>query len=203
MRRWQPALAALSMLAAAAPAYAVAPADDAFARFAAGDSGVDPVALRLANRARLGGTLPEWAAAAEAQRLVDSAPARALALAEAHLATDPLNLNALDLAEQALVALGRPAEAARRHAQILLLLRGITGGRDAASREQAWLALSPAEKDTTLALLGFRVIGETSLREGRRTYAMVTATHADSGRTVTLWIAVDDPAPPAQDTPRP
>lgn len=190
-------LAAAPLLVAAAPIEDPARFRADLARFEQRDSAADTQSLRQANRMRLGGTLPEWTASAEALAALESTPARALALAETQLAIDPLNLNALYVAEQALTSLGRDPEAARRHAEIVALLKSITGGRDGASRETAWTVVSPAEKDTALALLGMKVTGETTLRDGPHRWSVVQATQTEANQPLTLWIALDDPATPA------
>ncbi len=191
------------MVLLATPLIIAAPAmaQDAFqaglARFEQGDANLDARALRWQNRARLGGTVPEWDQAQAAWATIERDPARSLAMAQAQRAIDPLNLNALYLEEQALPRLGRADEARLRHAQILILLRGITGGQDGATRERAWNVVSAAEKDTALALLGFAVTKETTLRESGHAYAVITATPPMGGPAMTIWIGVDAlvPAP--------
>lgn len=185
-------LTGLAPAALAAPAYDAGAFQTDLARFGQGDAGLDAHGLRLANRARLGGTVPEWAEAKAAWGLVEQEPARALAMAQAQLSIDPLNLNALYLAEEALPRLGRGEESRLRHAQILILLRSITGGKDGTARERAWNVVSAAEKDTALALLGFAVSSETAIREGGRTFALVNATPPLGGGPTTLWIALDN-----------
>jgi len=186
---------ALVITAPALLAAAPAPVDPAFqaglARSEQGDASVDARALRWQNRARLGGSVPEWDQAQAAWATIERDPARSLALAQAQRQIDPLNLNALYLEEQALPRLGRADEARLRHAQILILLRGITGGQDGGAREKAWNVVSAAEKDTALALLGFAVTGENLVREQGHAYAVVMATPPTGGQAMTIWIAMD------------
>ncbi|MCW1987667.1 UNVERIFIED_ORG: hypothetical protein M2348_003417 [Sphingomonas sp. R1F5B] len=190
-------LLAAPLIIAAAPALAQDAFQAGLARFEQGDASVDARALRWQNRARLGGTVPEWDQAQSAWATIERDPARSLAMAQAQRAIDPLNLNALYLEEQALPRLGRADEARLRHAQILVLLRGITGGQDGATRERAWNVVSAAEKDTALALLGFTVTGEETRRDGGHAYAVITATPPMGGQAMTIWIGVDAlvPAP--------
>jgi len=190
-------LLATPLIIAAAPAMAQDAFQAGLARFEQGDANLDARALRWQNRARLGGTVPEWDQAQAAWATIERDPARSLAMAQAQRAIDPLNLNALYLEEQALPRLGRADEARLRHAQILILLRGITGGQDGATRERAWNVVSAAEKDTALALLGFAVTKETTLRESGHAYAVITATPPMGGQAMTIWIGVDAlvPAP--------
>ena len=184
-------LLATPLIIAAAPAMAQDAFQAGLARFEQGDANLDARALRWQNRARLGGTVPEWDQAQAAWATIERDPARSLAMAQAQRAIDPLNLNALYLEEQALPRLGRADEARLRHAQILILLRGITGGQDGATRERAWNVVSAAEKDTALALLGFAVTKETTLRESGHAYAVITATPPMGGQAMTIWIGVD------------
>ncbi|PTR09865.1 hypothetical protein C8K11_108157 [Novosphingobium sp. GV055] len=190
-------LLAAPLIIAAAPALAQDAFQAGLARFEQGDASLDARALRWQNRARLGGTVPEWDQAQSAWATIERDPARSLAMAQAQRAIDPLNLNALYLEEQALPRLGRADEARLRHAQILILLRGITGGQDGATRERAWNVVSAAEKDTALALLGFTVTGEETRRDGGHAYAVITATPPMGGQAMTIWIGVDAlvPAP--------
>lgn len=190
-------LLAAPLIIAAGPALAQDAFQAGLARFEQGDASVDARALRWQNRARLGGTVPEWDQAQSAWATIERDPARSLAMAQAQRAIDPLNLNALYLEEQALPRLGRADEARLRHAQILILLRGITGGQDGATRERAWNVVSAAEKDTALALLGFTVTGEETRRDGGHAYAVITATPPMGGQAMTIWIGVDAlvPAP--------
>lgn len=184
-------LLAAPLVAAAAPAVAQDAFQAGLARLEQGDTSVDARALRWQNRARLGGAVPEWDQAQAAWATIERDPARSLALAQAQRQIDPLNLNALYLEEQALPRLGRADEARLRHAQILILLRGITGGQDGATREKAWNVVSAAEKDTALALLGFLVTGENTVREAGHAYAVITATPPTGGQPMTIWIGVD------------
>lgn len=179
------------LLLAAAPGFDDAAFQAGMARFEAGDAGLDAKALRWQNRARLGGSVPEWDQASAAWAALERDPARSLAMATAQRAIDPLNLNALYLEEQALSRLGRAEAAQRRHAQILILLRGITGGQPGTAPNAAWNVVSAAEKDTALALLGFTVTAEDTRREGGHAYAIVTATPPTGGAAMTIWIAVD------------
>lgn len=165
------------------------------ARFEAGDATLDARALRFANRARLGGTIPEWDKAGEAWALLPKNPARALALADAEREADPLSLNALTLQEEALQRLGRGADAQVRHRQILILLRAVTGGTDGASRARAWNVVSAAEKDTALVLLGYLVTGERIEREGDHVWALVTARPPVGEGASTIWISIDGLVP--------
>lgn len=204
-RGFAPALAlvgAVALPGVFAPAVAApvpAAAGSAFAadlaRFEAGDATLDARALRFANRARLGGTIPEWDKAGEAWALLPKNPARALALADAEREADPLSLNALTLQEEALQRLGRGADAQVRHRQILILLRAITGGTDGASREWAWNVVSAAEKDTALVLLGYLVTGERIEREGDHVWALVTARPPIGEGASTIWISIDGLVP--------
>lgn len=184
-------LLATPLVIAATPAVAQDAFQAGLARFEQGDASLDARALRWENRARLGGAVPEWDQAQAAWATIERDPARSLALAQAQRQIDPLNLNALYLEEQALPRLGRADEARLRHAQILILLRGITGGQDGGSRDKAWNVVSAAEKDTALALLGFAVTGENTVREGGHAYAVVTATPPTGGAAMTIWIGVD------------
>ncbi|MBB3476051.1 hypothetical protein FHT53_000151 [Novosphingobium sp. BK369] len=184
-------LLAAPLIFAAAPALAQDAFQAGLARFEQGDASVDARALRWQNRVRLGGTVPEWDQAQSAWATIERDPARSLAMAQAQRAIDPLNLNALYLEEQALPRLGRADEARLRHAQILILLRGITGGQDGATRERAWNVVSAAEKDTALALLGFAVTGEETRRDGGHAYAVITATPPMGGQPMTIWIGID------------
>jgi hypothetical protein len=178
------------LLLAAAPGFDDAAFQAGMARFEAGDAGLDAKALRWQNRARLGGSVPEWIRPRRPGPRW-SAIRRSLAMAQAQRAIDPLNLNALYLEEQALSRLGRAEAAQRRHAQILILLRGITGGQPGTAPDAAWNVVSAAEKDTALALLGFTVTAEDTRREGGHAYAIVTATPPMGGAAMTIWIAVD------------
>lgn len=184
-------LLAAPLIFAAAPVLAQDAFQAGLARFEQGDAGVDARALRWQNRVRLGGTVPEWDQAQSAWATIERDPARSLAMAQAQRAIDPLNLNALYLEEQALPRLGRADEARLRHAQILILLRGITGGQDGATREHAWNVVSAAEKDTALALLGFAVTGEETRRDGGHAYAVIAATPPMGGQPMTIWIGID------------
>ena len=206
MKRWVALSLALGMVACAesigaAPAFAAEQAAEpgydaasfatALAKFEAGDPSVDAGALRQQNLLRLHNTIPDWDSARDAFAALKTDPAKALASADAHRKNDPLSLDALFVAENALTGLGRADEAKLRHEQILALLRSATHGTDGQSRDKAWTAISVHEEYSILGILGFQPSKQSLMQDGGHAFDVLEATPPDGSKPVSIWFNID------------
>lgn len=158
----------------------------------AGDPTTDYNLLRTQSLFKVHRMETRWAQEKEAFESLNANPAQALHLAEDGLSSDYVELFAHVVAEKALTKLGRTDEAKIHHANVVGLLRSITGGLDGLSKQTAFNANSVHEEYETLAFIGLRPSGPQSLlqSDGHMFDTLVT-TEPKSGKQLTVWFNID------------
>lgn len=185
------ALLAGTSARAAEPGFDKSAFEAMMAKFAVNDPAADASWLRHQNLVRLNYVLPDWESAHTAFDAMKTSPDKALSLAEAHLKNDPLSLDALFVAENALNRLSRPADAKVRHEQIVALLRSATHGTDGLGKDRAWDAVSVHEEYSILGILGFEPRSQALSQDGGHSYDVMEVTPPDGGKPVRVWFNID------------
>ena len=155
------------------------------------DPAADMTWLRRENSRRTSYMAPQWEEAEKAYTALDEDPAKALTLAEKHLTTNPLDVDANFLAEMAYDKLGRKDEEARTHNLLMALLQSVMDGKNGKTTKTAWNAVNVDEEYQILRLIGFRLKKQALLNTDGQTFDAMTVTKRDSDEEMTIHFNID------------
>ncbi|MEP7222355.1 MAG: DUF4919 domain-containing protein [Novosphingobium sp.] len=184
----------LAPLAQSAPAkgFDAAAFDLAIAKVKQGDLSGDMKWLRQQNLIRFN-YMPFlwWGDSKKAFDALKSEPANALKLAETRLAENYIDIEANFVAEHALNALGRGAEAKLHHDLIVAWIASIKDGNDGQSSDKPWYAISVDEEYLMFNFMGFKPGMQSLIKMDGHVFDKMDVTDTATGKSVTIWFNID------------
>jgi hypothetical protein len=168
------------------------PLDQALAHLKSGTIDFDLVAMRDDYSAPADFHSGSWMDADQAAAALDKhQPAEALKLAEAALATYPLDPNVWAIKADAEKMAGDQAASDRDVNVAVEILRSIDRTGDGKSAATAWKVISVAEEYDLLSAKGYKVGNQSLMQQDGHSFDVLEVTDTETGEKSSVWFNID------------